>query len=485
MKVAIIGSGITGMSAGITLQKAGIDTVIFEKMSTPGGVISVYKKDILINNALEFVFGTAQNTFANDMWQSLGMFTETPENKKQFKTFWWKGHSVSIYKDFDKTVKELISLGQADEKHILRLGKAVKKFQKIELPLITKASSDTLRRLIKIFFNCFPVIPEVLYYGLLSCRKYSKKMKSPELREFFADVLTGSRSVLQYIVLWSFFSAGNFSAPDNNQKEMTETLYENYIRYGGKVIFNKELISVTVKDKRICSLNFQNDTVSDFDHVIFTNDIFAVNTVFNNSGKRLNTLENTIKNEHITSSVMLYFSIDKEKASKIIDNLSIPCAPIKVGSRLLNNFSVRIQEDTQTDKKALSVTLYQNEKDFAVWKELNDDSTKQYKDEKQRIARCITKTIEERYPELKGCLQLSDMTTPLTYFRYTGVNCGGWMPEGWNPLIYLRYARGKMPGIKNAQLAGQKVFPIGGTTLGAFSAVKASQRLIKLCNKTD
>lgn len=31
MKVAIIGCGVTGMSAGIILQKAGIETVIFVK----------------------------------------------------------------------------------------------------------------------------------------------------------------------------------------------------------------------------------------------------------------------------------------------------------------------------------------------------------------------------------------------------------------------------------------------------------------------
>ena len=60
MKIAIIGCGITGMSAGITLQKAGIDTVIFEQADKPGGVITVYNRgDILINNAMEFVYGTA------------------------------------------------------------------------------------------------------------------------------------------------------------------------------------------------------------------------------------------------------------------------------------------------------------------------------------------------------------------------------------------------------------------------------------------
>lgn len=483
MRVAIIGCGITGMSAGIILQKAGIDTVIYEKTNSPGGVIAVYTKNILINNALEFVYGTAQNTFANDIWQSLGMFKKSPEHKNCFKTYSWDNHSVGIYKDFDKTVNELISISPQDEKRILRLGKSVKKFQKIELPLIAKTSDNVFRRLFSLFLNCFTVIPDVLYYGIINCKQYSKKVKSQELRTFFCDVLNSDKSVLPYIVLWSFFSSGNFSVPDNNQQEMTETLYNNYINSGGEVNFNSSLTDVVIKNKNICALNFADNTVCSFDYVIFSNDIASVNKIMNNSNKKLPTLERVIKKEHIMSSCMLYFSLNCADAHNIVDNVSIPCEPFKVGSRYLNSFSIRIQRDTGTDNPAISVTLYQNEKDFLEWKKISDVSREQYMQEKCRVARSVAASIEERFPDIRGKLQLCDMVTPLTYYRYTGVNYGGWMPESWNPLVYLRFGRGHMPGIKNASIAGQKVFPIGGTTIGAFSGVKLAEKVIKLTNK--
>ncbi len=483
MRVAIIGCGITGMSAGIILQKAGIDTVIFEKTDKPGGVIAVYKKNILINNALEFVYGTAQRTFANDMWQSLGMFRKPPKLKNCFNTFLWDKHSVGIYKDFDKTVNELISISPEDKKRILRLAESVRKFQKIELPLITKASGDVFGRLFRLFLDCFTVIPDVLYYGIKNCKQYSKKFRSQELRTFFSDVLNNKRSVLQYIVLWSFFSSGNFSTPDNNQQEMIETLYNNYIKSGGEVNFNSNLIDVIIKNRNICALNFSDNTVCNFDYVIFSNDISSINTIIKNSNKKLPLLERVIKKEHITSSCMLYFSLNCPDACNIADNISIPCTPFKVGSRYLNDFSVRVQRNTGTDNPAISVTLYQNEKDFLEWKKICDVSQEQYKQEKYRVAQIVSASIEERLPEMRGKLQLCDMVTPLTYYRYSGVNYGGWMPESWNPLVYLLFGRGHMPGIKNASIAGQKVFPIGGTTMGAFSGVKLAEKLIKPTNK--
>lgn len=485
MKVAIIGCGITGMSAGITLQKAGIDTVIFEKTNNPGGVITVYKKNILINNALEFVYGTAQNTFANDMWQSLGLFKKSPEIKSCFKLFLWDDHSVGIYKDFDKTVDELVSLGPQDEKRILRLAESLERIGKIELPLITKASSGKAARLFRLFLNCLAVIPDVLRYGMISCERYGKKFSSDALRKFFSDALTGKRSVLEYITLWSFYLSGNFGTPDDNQREMVETLYKSYISSGGEVRFKSSLNGAVVRDGRICELNFDGNTVHDFDFVIFSNDISSVNKIMNNSDIKFPILEKTIKKENITSSCVLYFSLDCENSCGIIENLLIPCAPFKVGSRYTDNFSVRIQRNTDNGTPAVSVTLYQNEKDFAEWKKISDESPEQYLKEKIRVARCVEESIEKRFPDAEGKLYLCDVVTPLTYHRFTGVNCGGWMPESWNPLIYLRFGRGHMPGIKNASVAGQKVFPLGGTTIGAFSGVRLAERIIKHSDKNQ
>lgn len=483
MKIAIIGCGVSGMSAGITLQKAGIDTVIYEKSNNPGGVIAVYTKDILINNALEFVFGTAQGTFSNDMWKSLGMFKKPPEHKDCFNTFFWDGHSVGIYKDFDKTVNELVSISPRDKKRIQKIGNSVRRFKKIEIPLITKASDNVFLRLSRLFLNCFAVVPDVLCYGFVRCDKFSKKIKSQALRSFFSDVLTGERSVLQYIVLWSFYSSGNFSTPDNNQQEMIQTLYNTYIDCGGKVNFNSALFDVAVSNKKISSLNFADKSENDFDYVIFSNDILSVNTIMNNSDISFPILDKTLKKEHVTSSCMLYFKVNGENTEEIFDKASIPCRSFKVGSRYINNFSVRSQKSAGTDKQVISVTLYQNEKDFAEWKRISDSDPDEIKKEKHRIAQSVAAAVEDYFPDLHEKLELCDITTPLTYYCYAGVNCGGWMPESWNPLLYLCFGRGSMPGIKNASIIGQKVFPIGGTTIGAFSAVKAAERLIRQKNK--
>lgn len=480
MKVAIIGCGVTGMSAGITLQKAGIDTVIFEQTDKPGGVITVYKRgDILINNAMEFVYGTKNGTFINDMWNSLGMFRTEPVHKDCFKKFSWDGNTVGIYKDFGKTVNELISLGQEDKKSMDKLYKAVKRFQKVELPFITKNSTDIFSRLVRLFFDCLAASPYVLRYGLVNGKKYSKGIKSEKLRSFFSGALNQERSLLQYLVLWSFYSAGNFSVPDNNQKEMVENLYNEYTSHGGRVEFCSKLTDVSIIDGKINSLNFSDITETDFDYVIFSGDIATVNKIMNNSGKKLPIIEKAMEKEHITSACMLYFKVLEDISSADIEALSIPSAPFSVGNRICSEFSVRTMKNPGAGVSVISVTLYQNEKDYPFWQKIAEKGEVGYRKECGRIAENVSSAIEEHFPVLKGKLENIEAVTPLTYHYFTGVNKGGWMPESWNPLLYLFYGRGHMPGIKNASLAGQKMFPIGGSTIGAFSGVHLAERLIK------
>jgi phytoene dehydrogenase-like protein len=44
-KAVIIGGGISGMTAGILLQKAGFETEIYEKNSVPGGQCTGWKRE--------------------------------------------------------------------------------------------------------------------------------------------------------------------------------------------------------------------------------------------------------------------------------------------------------------------------------------------------------------------------------------------------------------------------------------------------------
>ena len=66
----------------------------------------------------------------------------------------------------------------------------------------------------------------------------------------------------------------------------------------------------------------------------------------------------------------------------------------------MNNFSVRVQQNTDTDVTGISVTLYQNETDFLEWKKIINSGIEEYTREKRRIAQSIIIAIEEYFTEM-------------------------------------------------------------------------------------
>ena len=76
-KIAIIGGGVAGLSAGIYAQRAGYETVIYEKNSVLGGSLSGwYRNGYGIDNCLHWLTGTADGTPTNFMWKELGVIDE-------------------------------------------------------------------------------------------------------------------------------------------------------------------------------------------------------------------------------------------------------------------------------------------------------------------------------------------------------------------------------------------------------------------------
>ena len=76
-KIAIIGGGVAGLCAGIYGQRAGYETIVYEKNSIPGGSLSGwYRNGYAIDNCLHWLTGTAPNTPTDfnrcpTMWKDL------------------------------------------------------------------------------------------------------------------------------------------------------------------------------------------------------------------------------------------------------------------------------------------------------------------------------------------------------------------------------------------------------------------------------
>ncbi len=73
-KIAIIGAGISGLSAGIFARLNGFDTTLYEMRHRTGGVCSSWHRGgYYVNSSIHWLVGSAPGTDLYDMWHQLGV----------------------------------------------------------------------------------------------------------------------------------------------------------------------------------------------------------------------------------------------------------------------------------------------------------------------------------------------------------------------------------------------------------------------------
>lgn len=120
-KVVIIGAGISGLTAGIYLQKAGITTEIYEKNQVPGGQCTGWKREgYFIDNCIHWLTGTKEGSGLNELWKEVGALGQDVElyHKEKFYTSELNGETITFWRDKERTRQELLSLSPEDQDEI-------------------------------------------------------------------------------------------------------------------------------------------------------------------------------------------------------------------------------------------------------------------------------------------------------------------------------------------------------------------------------
>lgn len=125
-----------------------------------------------------------------------------------------------------------------------------------------------------------------------------------------------------------------------------------------------------------------------------------------------------------------------------------------------------------------AVTCFLPTRQFEYWTALERDP-EQYHAEKQRVADAVIDIPERRLPGLRAAIEVVDVSTPATVFRYTGNWQGGM--EGWllTPSTGFRPLQRDLPGLHRFMMAGQWVMPGGGLPSGLMTARAAIRSACK------
>lgn len=481
-KVVIIGGGVAGLSAGIYGRLNGYETEIIEMHTIAGGQCTAWeRKGYRFDYCLHWLVGTASGTF-HDVWKETGVLNETTQTIDHeifSKIVDENGDEFIIYSDINRWEKYLIEIAPEDIKSIKKMCSDMKKTVSLE-PFANPPGMRSLGYYLKVFFTMLPTLSIMMKYSKVSYQVYLKNLglKNRKLI-FFLSRLFGENdfAALAFLMMLAWFNQKNAGYIIGGSLPLAERMTERYSSLGGVFRFGKKASKINIENSIAKGVTLEDGTFIPADYVISAADGYS--TIFGMLEGRY--LSDEIKDAYLnwqlfTPIVQVSFGINKKFNSG--NYYSTFHYKGNVGSTKLSlGYSIMDYSfDPTMAPEGKSVIVIRFESPWDLWKEMSKED---YQVEKERIRQDAIALLEKNFPGITQSIEVSDVATPKTTVRYTGVWKGsyeGFIPSSKNISKSLKMS---LPGLENFYMAGQWLFPGGGLPPSALSGKWAIQYMCK------
>lgn len=476
MKIAVIGSGIGGISAACRLAVKGHSVTVFEKNSQAGGKIGEMRID-----GYRFDTGPSLCTLPNlidDLYRNAG------EDSKQSiryhkldvlcKYFFNNGETLIAFSDQEKFKKECkLKLDENPDNISRYLAKSAQLY-KITAEIFIFNSLHKLKNFLKV-----SVLKSLLQVNRLKFNRTmhdenSLNFDNPLIIQMFDRYATYNGSnpykapatlnVIAHLEnnLGAFF-------PDQGMYSIVQNLYELAIRKGVKFRFNTLVSEILVKNKKAIGIKVSEKELH-FDMIVANTDVnyLARNMMKHPLKKRLKRLEPS------SSALVFYWGIKKEFSKLDIHNILFssnyeeefkklfvdktiyddPTVYIFISSKIVKN-------DAPEGKENWFVMINAPSNANQNWDEL-------IKKSKKNIINKINSTLDIK---IDSYIEFERIVSPLTIQKNTLSQNGALYGNSSNSKFsaFLRHPN-FLNNIKNLYFVGGSVHPGGGIPLCLASA---------------
>ena len=154
--------------------------------------------------------------------------------------------------------------------------------------------------------------------------------------------------------------------------------------------------------------------------------------------------------------------------------------PIKIGNQVIEDITIRnhsFDPSLNKNDSTLTILISSNE---SVYNYLSSLTKKEYKAYKNELGERIRKELISYIPLTNEEIELLDVTTPLTYERYTNAYKGSYMSFITTKKSKGLMRKGLIKKLKNFAMGGQWIMPPGGLPIALFSGKYAIIRICKM-----
>lgn len=494
-KIIIIGGGVAGLSAGIYGQRAGFDTVIYEKNTVAGGSCSGWFRDgYAIDNCLHWLTGTAIDTGAYDMWRELGVINDDTEMFTR-DCFWSSetdGVTVTLWPDSEKTRREMLAISPEDADEINSFIDVVNMAGDLVVGKIKMPGPKHGLGMENLFlYRDFA--KKAMKYLNIRNTAWADKFKSKAIRNLILDFCPKEYESYWLILSYSFFVSGNANLIKGGSIQMAKSLLDTYRSEGGQIVFNAPVKQVkigrerfNVKDikdsifQRAKGIVLENGEFITADYIVCACDInyiFAKLITKKFLPQKLREAYRNHASYTFYSAFQVAFSVDGE-FEEVPDSLSFDCGQIEAGYEKYNRIGIKNYRKygdyiAPEGKTVIQVSLDQYKRDCRFWKKEYERDIEDYNRSKKNVAEAILHEIEKKFPQYAGKLCILDIWTPYSYERRNNDVHGAFMRFITTVFSVNAFMSNEVAGLHNVVLAGHYLRYPGGLPTAALTGKEA------------
>jgi phytoene dehydrogenase-like protein len=483
--VIIIGAGIAGLTTGIYAQMNGYKTQIFEMGIKPGGLCTAWeRKGYIIDGCLHWLVGSSPNSAMHHLWQEVGALKDKTVIDMEIFTSYEssEGKTVNLYCDVDRLAAHLKEIAPEDSSFIDEVCGAVRHFAQLEMPADKAPELYNPLEKLQLLAKIAPFMGEFKKWGKMNMKEFAERFQNPLLREVWPLFWPPEFSPVFLLMTLAWMHAKNAGYVIGGSLELALNMEKRYSELGGKISYRSGVEKILVEEGHAVGIKLTNGTEHKADYVISAADGHA--TIWDMlEGKFTDsTVENYYKMPIFQPLVFVGLGVKRvfTDLPQMISGLIIPLEkPIVIGGKENKNLCVRILNfDSSFAPEGKTTLEVMFESNFNYWQELNLDNER-YKAEKEKIAVAVVSALNKRFPGLSSQIEMWNVATPITFYRYTGNWQGSFEGFLMTPENMNLQMKKTLPGLDNFYMVGQWVMPGGGLPSGLMSGNHVVQLLCK------
>lgn len=482
-KLFIVGSGVSGLAAGVYAAKSGFDVTIFEQHNTFGGLSTGWsRKGYFFEGGMHWLTGSGKNFPLNEVWHEVGALQENNpiENRDPLYTVLDGKNNLKLFRYLDEMKNELLAYSPEDKKIIKKMYRHVKAFSHFYLPVFDVRGCKCKTPVKPDFIKLMKMLPAVLLVPKLmktSYIDYVGKFKNENIKHLLMSVIGYRYNALSFIYTLGSFASGDCGYPHGGSIRLVKNMAETFEKLGGKICYRSKVEKIVVENG-ITKGIITKDGFLEADAVIVSQDTRnAIDTLFEKPvhckwAEKMRT--NLIGEQNMFICLGVKADLSKLPYSCILPlEKPLEYAGLKFNEIRINNYA-NYKDHSPEGCTSITCLLIGDSYDF--WKKAKEDGS--YKDKKAELARLFVDAVSQFIPEVKEHLEVTDVSTPLTYERYCSSYKGSWMSV-WTKHGHQDDYPQTVPGISGLYFAGQRIFMPGGLPIACYSGRQAVQLLCR------